>query len=83
MLQHYRDSKRTAAPLLRRILGDALADGVVDMPSHLDGFLHVIDDLLRLAVRAVNLDDYGRALALQQQAERADERRRHPDGKPE
>ena len=83
LLRYYRDSERTAAPLLRRILGDALTEDAVDMPPHLDGFLRVIDDLLRLSARVVSLDEYGRALVLQQQAEKADERRRRPAGKPE
>lgn len=68
-LRHYRDSERTPAPLLHRILDDALTDGQIDAPQF-EGFVRVIDDLLMLSARVVRLDEYGRALALQHQAER-------------
>jgi hypothetical protein len=74
MLRHYRDSQRLAAPLLRRVLNDASISGSFDAP-HLDGFIRVIDDVLRLSARSVHVEEYGQALALQQQSEQENQQR--------
>ncbi|MFM7120750.1 MAG: hypothetical protein ACKOZX_11015, partial [Gammaproteobacteria bacterium] len=55
-------------------LNDASISGGFDAP-HLDGFIRVIDDVLRLSARSVHIEEYGQALALQQLSDKADKRR--------